>query len=715
MQNNRKLGRNPLAYLGVEATTPPQFVIEERDPTDNDFQEYVLGTLWFTTTITKLWLLADKSPGAVSKWVEVYPGDGSGTNFFETNSGTALENAGTIKLLGSAGGVLTSVIAPFLDEVRLNLDDDLVITNSIKVSAFTQGTLRSSSIGQFSSLPDGTDGQVLIASSSGAPVWANLTQGANVTITNGSNSITIASSGGGGGGGLTELVADSGSAIINGSNQITLAGSTNIETDGALNTVTVTLKDNVVLTTAGSLSIGTPKLQAPVESLFWGKNQTPGANIEEDCIAIGHNSQTANDSSSENISLGTNTLSDLVNGDGLNLAIGVNNGTSGTSFERNIFLGHYSGTISTGNNNIIIGTELEGSSPSVNNEIKIGKVGVQDKCLVAGIYGATGLDTTNGAVLIDTDGRMVSSVGTAGQVLTSTATGVEWAAGGGGGSANSYAFLVDMSHYFAGSGTETLGDTFALTTKFYNPTSFYPGNGAGNYARFTAPVAGIYLFNTAYYNGLTYTVFNIIKGDANIWQSSNDIESDGSTYHNTTFYASMALGETLTFTFSTSQSGTQTIRFSGYLLGVGGAAPVPTPSESYAFRFTGTKTLAEGETYLIGSSAIVAPNFYDASALYLGNGVGAPATFTAQSTGTYLFYLKKDPYTGYSLDLGLMKNGVYTAGYEYLPVSTGISSEYRITTSFVPLVAGDIITFRVRAMKAMGPETPTWTIWGYLL
>ena len=40
------------------------------------------------------------------------------------------------------------------------------------------------------------DGQLLIGSSAGGPLAANLTAGSNITITNANNSITIAASGG---------------------------------------------------------------------------------------------------------------------------------------------------------------------------------------------------------------------------------------------------------------------------------------------------------------------------------------------------------------------------------------------------------------------------------------------------------------------------------------------------------------------------------------
>ena len=41
-----------------------------------------------------------------------------------------------------------------------------------------------------------TDGQLMIGSSVGAPAPATITAGSNITVTNGHNTITIASSGG---------------------------------------------------------------------------------------------------------------------------------------------------------------------------------------------------------------------------------------------------------------------------------------------------------------------------------------------------------------------------------------------------------------------------------------------------------------------------------------------------------------------------------------
>jgi hypothetical protein len=65
-------------------------------------------------------------------------------------------------------------------------------TTLTPLAAARPGIVRSSTAGVISALIDSnTDGQVLISSSVGVPVWASLTAGSGVTITPGANTITI--------------------------------------------------------------------------------------------------------------------------------------------------------------------------------------------------------------------------------------------------------------------------------------------------------------------------------------------------------------------------------------------------------------------------------------------------------------------------------------------------------------------------------------------
>jgi hypothetical protein len=75
--NYRLSGVNPLAYLGVEPSTPPQLEIHSMNPTIND-NKYNIGTIWTTRDPAPLtiWMLVDQSnplPGN-ALWVQLYPG-----------------------------------------------------------------------------------------------------------------------------------------------------------------------------------------------------------------------------------------------------------------------------------------------------------------------------------------------------------------------------------------------------------------------------------------------------------------------------------------------------------------------------------------------------------------------------------------------------------------------------------------------------------------
>jgi hypothetical protein len=142
---------------------------------------------------------------------------------FTTDSGTATPVAGVLDIHGGSNintAGATNVVTVNLDTTLTGLTSvttnnltvnttatlptitnltvgNLTVTTSETFSNLGQGVVQSSSAGVISS-SEGTDGQLLISSSTGAPVWANLVAGSNVTIINGHNSISIASTGGGG-------------------------------------------------------------------------------------------------------------------------------------------------------------------------------------------------------------------------------------------------------------------------------------------------------------------------------------------------------------------------------------------------------------------------------------------------------------------------------------------------------------------------------------
>jgi hypothetical protein len=122
------------------------------------------------------------------------------TSTFDTNAGTAQPSANILNVRGGSnisvsgsGNTITIAASPSVTQTNLTTTN-LTVTTSETFGNLGQGVVQSDGSGVLSS-SKGTDGQVLIASTAGAPVWANLTAGANIAITNGPNSIMIAQSG----------------------------------------------------------------------------------------------------------------------------------------------------------------------------------------------------------------------------------------------------------------------------------------------------------------------------------------------------------------------------------------------------------------------------------------------------------------------------------------------------------------------------------------
>lgn len=230
-------GINATSYLGVGAVTPPQLFIMKRQPTINDLVEYDLGDLWVMTDPQEVWILTSKS-GYTANWVQLYPGAGGGASNFPCDVDTASEAGGVLEIKGMPLKNINTKGTGNLVEVALN--DDVTITGAlnaravnatesifaennvtchgfvigdigvasgtdlqaqtgIQVFGFGAGVVQTDATGSFKS-DNGTNGQVLIGGGS-APQWRHLTAGANITINEAPNSITISSTGGGGGGG----------------------------------------------------------------------------------------------------------------------------------------------------------------------------------------------------------------------------------------------------------------------------------------------------------------------------------------------------------------------------------------------------------------------------------------------------------------------------------------------------------------------------------
>ena len=121
---------------------------------------------------------------------------------FDGNTGSAIPSGGILTIGGStninttaAGSTVTVNLDSSLNFTNLTLSN-VTITAAADLSFTNAGVVQTNSSGTVSSTA-GTDGQVLISSSVGAPAWANITAGSNISIVNSSNGITISNSGSG--------------------------------------------------------------------------------------------------------------------------------------------------------------------------------------------------------------------------------------------------------------------------------------------------------------------------------------------------------------------------------------------------------------------------------------------------------------------------------------------------------------------------------------
>lgn len=219
----RLTGINPLAYVGVEPTTPTQVVLEARAPTANDYQGFEIGDIWIVIGISQIFILTKKAAG-LSTWTEVVTAGGGddiesligddlahatpdaagdvklagGTNI---NTSGSLPNTLTVNLddnvtlvgdLNVGGDLTVTGDMPAIDDVTIN--DTLTVGGVTTISALGVGIVQTDAAGVLSS-SNGANGEVLIGGGTNA-TWSTITQGSGIVVTNGANSIEISATSG---------------------------------------------------------------------------------------------------------------------------------------------------------------------------------------------------------------------------------------------------------------------------------------------------------------------------------------------------------------------------------------------------------------------------------------------------------------------------------------------------------------------------------------
>lgn len=132
-KGTRLTGINPLAYMGVEPSTPPQLVVYQNSPTNRDIN-YNLGTLWVVETPFEVWMLINKTPQNATKWILIYPqGDVGEATLFPTDDGTAQADAITHELNILGGNNINTAAPGNINNIVVNLNETIIwpSTNSV--------------------------------------------------------------------------------------------------------------------------------------------------------------------------------------------------------------------------------------------------------------------------------------------------------------------------------------------------------------------------------------------------------------------------------------------------------------------------------------------------------------------------------------------------------------------------------------------------------
>lgn len=443
-RSQRLNGLFPLSYTGVVPVSPVNFVIEQRQPTTQDFKNFYTGDLWLDVgtnvnlSSRDVYMLVDAKQN-IATWINFGAG-GDLETLTGDSGGPVTPLAQNIDVLGDAAAGLTTIGNPG--------------AHSITVSTISGGPFLQTLTGDAGPIisPDGS-GNIDI-----------ITENTTVEFTGSANQLEL------------DFGIDN---ILIGTEVLGITGTQNIGLGKNVLSVLTSGDDNIAIGDNAGEFINTGS-----RNVLAGKGAGQDLTDGNDNIAIGFEAleQPVGSGVLRNIAIGSRALRNTDGNE--NVAVGYFSGLSLNTGSSNILLGSTAGSILTGTDsrNIDIGNV---GVPGDNDTIRIGEDGVQTSCYIAGIAGVT--VSNQETVTIDT---------TTGQ-LGSTASG-------GGGNAN--AFYAEQQNNTAGAvstltagsypGGNTMGITDGPMVEIYDPDNvFNPGDGMAVPASFTAPQEGIYSFN----------------------------------------------------------------------------------------------------------------------------------------------------------------------------------------------------------------------------
>lgn len=489
-------GINVLGYMGVNPTTPSNYKTYDRSPTTNDSMNFKIGDHWEWQDPQRLWVLVALIGGEAT-WKEIVF---DAANEFPTNAGIAFPLAGVLNVLGDTTSVLTSGAGNTITietgpevAVTYTTDDQIAVPDAGNLFV-----LGGPNINTEAPLNLGDELKINLNTSIQQPATT-------ADATAGMYSLGV--------GTLTDtrfMYAFPETSTFLGST----AGNLTLTPGAAINNTGIGAASlNGLTTGAGNVAVGSGSLNV--------------ATTADDCTAIGTVSQSVNVDSVQNTSVGSNTLTSLTTGAGVNNAFGfgsLNDLTTGSNNcamggssltnlltgDENIAIGHNSGDAYVGaeSSNVLISNA---GTVGDSNVIRIGEdgagAGQQNACYVAGVYAGT-LGATNKVTFVDDEGKLAGSTGDDGQVIIGATGGSPaWAdiissdgsiainpgpnsidittAGGG-------ATGAPFFGYFAANAANVTGNNVIYTMAGWS--TLYDIGGGLSADRYTAPATGYYQF-----------------------------------------------------------------------------------------------------------------------------------------------------------------------------------------------------------------------------
>lgn len=431
--------------------------------------------------------------------------------------GSTLTVWNELMVVNDISSTLGSIYALFGDIVSGNslVGQDLVVFNGIDVTgpsvfqSLNRGVVQVNAVHTlFTS--EGANGQLLIGSSTGPALWANLTAGAGIAITNAANSITIEATGA-----LASTYRTDGGDALPNLGIIRIVGGANIGTTGAGNTVTVSLDPNIVLTSVVATNI-TANADLNGHDVHVGHDLQVTHAITTSSLTATGAIQGAAINSTQDMSAARDiaairniTAGDTVYGDIVDATTALNSrGQLVVSTHNGVLQSDDVGFVSATNGNpagtngqLLISSGL--ASPSWNH-----------------------LESADGSVVITYPGdsrinlRAVSGVAPA-TISSFFARPI---------AAVARSFAANVRYYFGAEAAYSIAGTDCFNTG----GNFYLGNGTGTPCNYTAPSTGLYYFEVrceprdGAYNkiyGKTYVgIENITRGISyNTWVLGYDV------------------------------------------------------------------------------------------------------------------------------------------------------------------------------------------------